>query len=312
MHHILPFGFKAGFNPLAAFGYLTAKPFVIGPILYPQQYTDYTDFSYVTGKGVTWSKLLYHAGKATLGFASKPLQQLQKSTLEEAEALVFTSKRTLELYKRAYANILDGKFLGVIPSGVERFFFVNSAPTRRSEFKILTVGRLIGRKGIQYLIMAMPTIVKALGKVKLEVVGNGPYRENLERLTKELSLEKYVLFRGDLPRHELPYVYAGCDLYVHPSLSEDFPSAISEAMAAGRAVVATDVGVIGEHIKDGVNGCLVPPRNTTALAEKIIDLLNDGDRRVKMGEEARRYAEENLDWDRLAEAWYKIYEMMVR
>jgi len=311
VHHMFPFGFRRGFNPLATFGCLRKKPFVIGPIQYPQQYSDVTDFAWTSGKGDVWTGLLYHTESATVSLTSKPLEQLHKFTLEEAEALVFDSERALELYKRQYGDILGGKLLKVISVSVEKEFFVKSARVKKDMFEILTVGYLLKRKGIQHLIQAMSTIVEEFGNVKLKVVGNGPYKENLMRLTKELSLGEYVEFSDYVPRHELPKIYANCDVYVQPSLSENFPSAIREAMAAGRPVVATDVGVIGEYVKDGVTGCLVSPKSSEALARKIIDLLSDKELRFKMGQKARKYAEENFNWDKLAEAWYKTYTRLV-
>jgi glycosyltransferase involved in cell wall biosynthesis len=311
VHHMFPFGFRTGFNSLATFGALRGKPFIIGPIEYPQEYLDITDFAWSYGRGGIWAELSYHTEATALGLSSKPLEQLQKSTLKEAEALVFDSEKALRLYKKQYAEILSGKIMKVIPPGVETEFFVNPALTRKSEFVILTVGYLLKRKGIQHLIKAMSTVVEESGDVKLKIVGDGPYKENLMRLTKELSLGNCVEFSGHMPRHELPKVYASCDLYVQPSLSETFPSTIREAMAAGKPIVATCVGVVGEYVHDGVNGCLVQPECPEALATKIIGLLQDESWRAKIGEAAKEYAEENFDWNKLSETWYKVYSCVI-
>jgi len=202
----------------------------------------------------------------------------------------------------------------VIPPGVETEFFIPSDftnSTRKSRFEILTVGYLLRRKGLQYLISAMSDIVEEVGNVTLKVVGNGPYMENLMRLTQDLSLERHVEFSGYVRRRELHKVYANCDVYVQPSLSEAFPATIREAMAAGRAVVATDVGVVTEFVKDGFNGCLVPPKSSRKLARKIADLLLNEERRAKIGQEGREYAEKNFNWHKLTEAWYEVYNCAV-
>jgi glycosyltransferase involved in cell wall biosynthesis len=311
VHHMFPFGFKAGFNPLAVLRHLRGKPFIIGPIQYPQEYSDVIDYEWVSGRMGLKARVMYNLEYTTIRFFQKPMKMLHEATLREAEALVFDSEKTLRLYKRQYGDVLSGKFLSVIPPGVEKDFFVKPVLAEKDGFEILTVGYLLKRKGIEYLIRAMVPVVKEFKNVKLKVVGNGPYKENLIRLTKELSLSEYVEFSGRVPRRELPKVYANCDVYVQPALSETFPSAIREAMAAGRPVVTTDVGMIGEYVKDGVNGCLVPPKSSEALARRIIDLLEDEDWRVKIGEEARKYAEDNFSWDKLAEAWYKTYGRLV-
>ena len=308
VHHMFPFGFRFGFNPLAVLGCLRKKPFVVGPVQYPQQYSDMDDFTWSAGKKAGWAGLLYQTENVATSLASKQLERLHKSTLEEAEALVFDSEKAVKLYTKQYPDILDSKLLHVIPPGVEQKFFVEPAQIDKKILEILTVGYLLKRKGIQHLIRAMIPVLEEFGNVKLKIVGDGPYKESLIRLTKELSLNDFVEFSGRVPRNELPMVYANSDLYVQPSLSETFPSALREAMAAGRPVVTTDVGVIGEYLEDGVNGYLVPPKSPEALSRKIITLLLDDGWRAKIGEETRKYAKENFDWNKLATDWYNIYD----
>jgi len=314
VHHMFPFDFRAGFNPLAVFGHLKNKPFIIGPIQYPQEFSDITDYIWASGKRGIWARLSYRIEGVIRNLALEPLEELHKLTLTEAEALVFDSNTTLELCRENYADLLNSKLLKVIPAGVETEFFIPTNftdCTKKDRFEILTVGYLLRRKGVQYLIRAMLDIVEEVENVKLRVVGTGPYMKNLMRLTQELSLEKHVEFSDYVPRHELRRVYANCDVYVQPSLSEAFPATIRESMAAGRAVVATDVGVVREFVKDGTNGCLVPPKSSRKLAREISDLLINEERRAKIGREARRYAEENFNCDSLAEAWYTTYSRLV-
>lgn len=311
VHHMFPFGFRAGFNPLVVFRHLRDKPFIIGPIQYPQEYTDITDYEWVSGRRGLKARLMYDLEYTAMRFIQKPIEMLHKATLGEAEALVFDSRKTLEQYRKLYPDVLRGKILQVIPPGVETEQFQYVPPIKKDHFEILTVGHLLKRKGIQHLIRAMPIIIRELKNVRLKIVGNGPYKESLVKLTKELHLNNHVELCGHVPRDKLPKVYANCDIYVQPSLSEAFPTVIREAMATGRPVVATRVGCVEEHVKDGINGYLVSPKSSEALARKIIDLLKDEDWRAKMGEEARKYAEENLDWHKLAEAWYEIYNCVI-
>jgi glycosyltransferase involved in cell wall biosynthesis len=310
IHHMFPFGFKAGFNPLAVFGYLRNKTFIIGPIQYPQEYSDISDFMWVSGKKGVKAKMMYGLEKAIAKLISQPISILHEATLREAEALVFDSKKTLRLYSNLYPDLLRDKILKVIPPGVETEIFKYIPPVKKDEFEIMTAGYLLKRKGIQYLIEAMPLILKEFKNIKLRIVGDGPFKQELMRLVKKLSLDDAVSFEGLVPRSKLVNYYANCDVYVQPSLSETFPSTIREAMSVGRPVVATTVGFIEEHVIDGVNGFLVPKENSEAIADKIATLISDGDLQLKIGARARTYAKNNFDWDKIVAMWYSIYEKL--
>jgi hypothetical protein len=99
VHHMMSFGFKAGLNLFAIFRYIENKPFVIGPIQYPQEYSDLTDFEWISGKEGLRARIFHDLEKAIAKPISRPISFLHETTLEEAEALVFDSRKTLNLYK---------------------------------------------------------------------------------------------------------------------------------------------------------------------------------------------------------------------
>jgi len=307
VHHMFPFGFKAGFNLLAIFGHLKNKPFIIGPIQYPQEYSDTTDYEWVSGKRGLKARLSYGLENAIAKLISRPINIFHEVTLREAEALVFDSKKALRLYGSLYPDLLRGKVLEVIPPGVETETFKYVPPVKKDYFEIMTAGYLLRRKGIQYLIDAMPLILREFKNVKLRIVGDGPFKPELMRLVKKLSLDDIISFGGLVPRDEMIKYYASCDVYVQPSLSETFPSTIREAMSAGRPVITTNVGFIEEHIIDSVNGFLVPKENSRALTGKILLLLSDEDLRLKIGTKAKAYVENSFNWDRIVSMWHSVY-----
>jgi glycosyltransferase involved in cell wall biosynthesis len=311
VQHMFPFGFRQGFNPLAVFGCLKQKRFIIGPIEYPQHFFDFNDFELGTGGKGTKSKLLYRSETAALGILKKPIEALHKNTLSEAEALIFDSKKCLDLYQKTYPRLLSGKILKVFPPGVEDKFFTKAQSQQRPYFEILTVGYLLKRKGIQYLLQAMPEILREIKTVRLSVVGDGPYKTDLMRIAKQLSLTNQVTFTGKVPRDNLPQIYAQSDVYVQPSLSETFPSTIREAMAANKPVVATSVGVVNEYIQDSVTGCLVKAQSSGDLAKSIIHLLNDVEWKNKIAKQGRKYAEDSFRWDHLGKCWSAVYESVI-
>jgi glycosyltransferase involved in cell wall biosynthesis len=312
VHHMFPFDFRKGFNLLAVLRDLKEKPFIIGPVQYPQEYLDTTDYEWVSGRKGLKATLFYGLENAITKLISQPIDIFHELTLSEAEALTFDSKKTLNLYKSLYSDLLKGKMLEVIPPGIEIDVFRYIPPVKKDHFELMTAGYLLKRKGIQYLIEAMPIILREYKNVILRIVGDGPFKSELMKLVKRLSLSDKVRFEGLVPRSELAKYYAQCDVYVQPSLSETFPATIREAMSVGRPVIATRVGFAEEHIINGVNGFLVPRGDVKEIANKVLLLLSDEDLRLKIGARAREYAEKNFDWNKIANMWYSIYSKLIR
>ena len=150
---------------------------------------------------------------------------------------------------------------------------------------VLTVARLDPQKGLHHLVAAAALVPEA----RVMIVGDGPERGALETLIAQLGLGDRVHLLGF--RTDIPELLAGCDLFVLPSLFEGLPLSILEAMAAGKAVVATAIGGNDEAVVDGVTGLLVPPADPQALADALRTLLREPERRRRLGEAGRRRAE---------------------
>ena len=148
---------------------------------------------------------------------------------------------------------------------------------------ILSVGRLSHEKGQADLIRAFSSL---RDRARLVIVGDGPDRSSLERLTRTLGLEDAVTFAG-LRANVAPF-YAMTDVFVLPSLSEGSPNALLEAMACSLPVVATRVGGVPEIASDGSTALLVPPRQPLAMAGAIVRLLDDRALGAQLGAAARR------------------------
>lgn len=138
---------------------------------------------------------------------------------------------------------------------------------------LLYVGRLVPGKGVQCLIEALPLVHRVCPDITLTVVGDGPFRPELERLCASMGLWEVTRFTGERPRSCLPGLYAEADLLVIPSFAEVFPYVALEAVASGVPVVATAVGGLPEAFGDDV--VLVPPMDPAALASGILTILRD-------------------------------------
>lgn len=257
--------------------------------------------------------LIGHGGEfaAANGQAMKWL--VQRVVLRRAARCLANSAYTADLFRRARVR---PERIGVIGGGVRAEEFVTdpaAAEELRAELGVgerpllLTVARLVERKGHETVLRALPAVREAVSDVAWAVVGEGPMRERLEALTDELDLRAAVRFTGRIPAERLPACYAAADLFVMPShavpgeLAEGLGLAYLEAAAAGVPSVGSDFGGIPDAIADGETGLLVPPRNPEALAHAVVRLLSDAELRGRMGAAARDRVEREFTWRRVAE-----------
>lgn len=148
------------------------------------------------------------------------------------------------------------------------------------------VARLVPIKRHEDLLAAAALVARRVPACRFLVVGDGERRMELEALTRSAGIADRVLFLGW--RRDLPEVYAALDLVCLCSANEGSPVSLIEAMAARRAVVATAVGGVPDLVEHGVNGLLTPARDPAALADAIVALLEDPQRRRDMGEAGRK------------------------
>jgi glycosyltransferase involved in cell wall biosynthesis len=174
-------------------------------------------------------------------------------------------------------------------------------------FLIVAVGRLLEVKGFRYLIDAASTVPDA----HLAVVGDGALRGELETSARMSGAS--VTFTGNLDRPAVSEALAAADVVAVPSVTgpagnvDGLPTTLLEALSSGRAVVASAVGGIPEVVSHRANGLLVPEKDVGALAEALAELRDDRELRDRLGQEARRRALAELDWDATAAAFEEAY-----
>lgn len=197
----------------------------------------------------------------------------------------------------------------VIPNGIDTEEFSPPEGGEREEGHLLCVSRLVGRKGVQHLIEAMPRIAAAAPETCLTLVGEGNLDATLRRRVDELRLNGRVRFRGYVPHEQLPDVYRSARVFIQPSFFEGMSNTVLEAMACGLPVVSTAEGG-REELFDG-NALKVPYGDPVALARGISGLLQDARAREDMGVRSRQIAE-RFSWRAVAAKYLELYERTVR
>jgi len=242
---------------------------------------------------------------------------LSRFTLRNCDYCTANSSYT----KRAILNIFKIKNIEVIPMGVDFKVFGKNKKNHaiRKKFNIndkfiLFVGRLAEKKGVKYLLMAMPDVLKKFPDAKLVIVGDGFEKDNIIKLISELELTKNIVLAGKIENKELPDYYTTADVFVGPSIitkkgdTEGLGVVFLEALASGTCVIGSNVGGIPDIIKNNKTGLLVKEKNPRELAEAIIKVLSDAKLRDKLARQGQRYIKDKFSWKYVSESFNDLIE----
>jgi glycosyltransferase involved in cell wall biosynthesis len=197
--------------------------------------------------------------------------------------------------------------LKVVKNGVDLAVFQPAKDWPEDGGYILIVGRLVEQKGVEYLLRAFSYVLQKFD-VRLKIVGDGEYKEWLERLSINLALGSNVEFMPWVHHEKLADLYQRALLVVIPSVFEPFGMVTLEAMACKRAVVASKLGGLRDIVEDGKTGFLVQPKDHLGLAQWIMTLLANSELRNRMGEAGyRRVSTEGYTWPSIAEQVNELY-----
>jgi glycosyltransferase involved in cell wall biosynthesis len=176
---------------------------------------------------------------------------------------------------------------------------------------IFFVGHLGVRKGLPYLINALSLVFEKNHDSRAVIAGEGPLKALCQSMSRKLKISHNVFFAGTVTDEERSNLYQTADLCVFPSTYEAFPLVTLEALAAGKPVVASNVGGIPEVVHNGVNGFLVRPRDPKAIAEAVGRILSDKALAAEMSKNARQGIEKDFNWERIAEKTLGVYRSCI-
>lgn len=251
-----------------------------------------------------------HGAELAMARRSPLIRKILSLFLRSADVCCANSSHTAaEVFK------VSGCSSKVIPYGatIQDASSKDASPSEGRAPLILFCGRLIQRKGIDILLRALPAVIKR-HEVRVVITGEGDCKQEWMNLSAELGLEEVVNFSGFVSNEELSQLYHACDLYVHPALFDDqgdtegLGVVLIEALMNKKPVIASAVGGIVDVIKDRETGLLVPEKDPKALAEAMIEVLENPELGREIGEQGFSHVEEYFSWERVSRETLAVYE----
>jgi phosphatidylinositol alpha-1,6-mannosyltransferase len=249
-----------------------------------------------------------------------PFNFLLRRIGSTVDVLTYLGEFTQSAISKALTSNAQRAMVKIAPGiDIDHFAPTDASILRRSlglEDKkvIVSVGRLVHRKGQDYLIQSMPLILHQAPNAHLLLVGQGPYLEHLQKLVKEHGLESSVTFIGRVDYKELPQYLCVGDIFAMPSRSrlkglevEGLGIVYLEASSCGLPVLAGNSGGAPDAVKQNETGLVVSGTDEKQIASAAIELLNNSDSSKKMGLAGRQWIVNNWRW----ETWSKEFEALL-
>lgn len=242
------------------------------------------------------------------------LERLQRWVLRRADAVTVVSE-AMRSYCEEKGIAPDDIAVQSMGVDLESKFTPGEVGSPRDG--LVFVGRLVEKKGVSYLIEAMSILASRDKNTKLKIVGDGPLRESLQELARELKVDDRVHFIGSVLNEEVPGYLRAAEISVMPSVvatsgdQEGLGLVAVEALGCGCAVVASDLPAVRDTIIDGKTGLMAEPENANDLAEKIAMLLDDNQLRYRLAKVGRRHALEKFTWSSVGASYTMIIAGMI-
>lgn len=199
----------------------------------------------------------------------------------------------------------------------QKFAFTLRVPHADNSVRIVTIARLVEKKGVEYGIRAVAKLVKLYPNIRYQIVGDGMLKTQLEALVQELNVASQVQLLGWKQQEEVKEILDTADIFLAPSVTskqgdkEGIPVVLMEAMAMGLPILSTLHSGIPELVEDGVSGFLVPERDVDALAQKLKYLIEHPRIWGEMGKAGREFVQNYHDIERLNKQLVKVFKQLV-
>jgi colanic acid/amylovoran biosynthesis glycosyltransferase len=198
-----------------------------------------------------------------------------------------------------------------------RFLFSPRRPRGDGKVRLLTVARLVEKKGVEYGVRAVAKVLKKYPQVEYEIAGDGPLMNDIKSLIEKLNISDRIKLLGWQRQEEIVELMKEADILLAPSVCskdgdwEGIPVVLMEALAQGLPVLSTQHSGIPELVQDGQSGFLVPERDVDALAEKLTYLIEHPEIWPEMGWSGRDYVERHYDINKLNDQLVRLYQQLL-
>ena len=255
--------------------------------------------------------LTSHGAEYALARRKRWIRFLLRRSLRRADTLIANSASTA-----ASVQEVSGRCAEVLPFG-STVTPKQQNPTPNRIPRVLFTGRLIQRKGVEYLLRAIPLVLEQT-QARFIITGDGDQREQLQDLATTLELGDSVEFLGFVSNERLNSEYQRCDVWVNPSIVDDrgdtegLGVGAIEAYSHQKPVISSNVGGIPDVVINGETGWLVPQKDEVALADAILDLINSPLKARQFGTAGLQLVREQFDWQRITTRLSEILDQCVR
>lgn len=236
-----------------------------------------------------------------LGWFAKRVIAVSDITRDVYLKLGISGKKIVTMYNGIDLNVFSRR--GTRAS--QKMNILNLSP---ESVVITTVAVLREPKGIQFMLQAIPAILKETPKLFYVIAGDGDYRTALEELSTQLNIQEHVIFLGH--RTDIPEILAASDLFVFPTLQDALPTVLFEAMAVGLPIIASEVGGVPEIIRHQENGFLIPPADPSSLAGACIHMLRDRDYSGRLSRSALHTVKDRFDIKKQIQNLVSLYDQV--
>lgn len=239
------------------------------------------------------------------------IKLLEEHWVSTASQCIGLSAEVVDLTAKHFSMKFDNVSLMPNPIDLE-MFKPSSNGLKEHPLEVLYVGRLEFRKGVHTLMKAFLRVQEEIPQARLTLIGaDCGMRGYMEEKIRQLKNPEFVQWIDQVPREALVAYFQRSAVCVVPSLWENYPYVCLEALACGKAVVASKTGGLKKIINDGSNGILVPPGSSMMLEEAIVRLLKDQPLREALGRQARIYIENEYAPEKIAQRTVEIYEQIL-
>jgi glycosyltransferase involved in cell wall biosynthesis len=252
---------------------------------------------------------VYDPSKRSSPHNSRIMRAVVARIINSSERVLAQSRNTLDNAVKYYAVRRE---IQMIPHAIERPCFQvadrRSCGIAEDSFVLITVGRLVSRKGTEHLLQILHDVDDP--RLSLLVLGEGPELGRLQAQARRLAIEDQVVFKGWVSEEEKYQLLALADVYVSTASHEGFGLVFLEGMACGLPVVSFDEGGHTDFLQDGASGYLIPLGDRSQFAQKLVALRDDPDRRSAMSAHNRRVVQDYY-MDECARRHERVFEGVI-